>query len=109
LIFSPVRTSRYAKDRLVLDFIVLLDWLAVQPRAYSKRKYYLGGSFGESEGFVIVNKSNDIGDYAEYKVVIYKEGISFPALKLVSPNNRKGVLIYGRFRFCYNLVFFKQS
>ena len=109
LTFSPVRTAGYAEDRPVLHFIVPLDWLAVQPRAYSKRKYHSGGDFGESEGFVIASKSNDMGDYAEHGVVVHKEGIGFPALESISPSGREGVLTHGRFRFCRDLVFFKRS
>jgi len=76
---------------------------------YFKLKYYSGGNFKESESFIIANKNNDIKDYVKYKVIIYKEGISFPTLKSISPSGKEGVLTYGRFRFYRNLIFFKRS
>ncbi len=74
-----VRTAGCAEDGLVLHRLVPLDGLAVQPRAYPKRKDHSRGDIRDPEGAVIASKSNDMGDHAEHWIVVHKEGIGFPA------------------------------
>ena len=65
----------------MLHIIVPLDWLAVHPRAHPKRKNHSRGNIREPKGLIIASKSDDMGDHAEHWVVVYEEGIGFPALE----------------------------
>ena len=55
-----------------------LDWLAVEPRPYPEREYHSRSYIGNSEGFVIASEGDDVGDHAEDRIIVHKEGKDFP-------------------------------
>jgi len=50
-----------------------------------------------------------MGDDAEHRIVVEKEGIGFPAWESASRRDRKWVLSHDLFRFCRDLVFLRRS
>ena len=54
-----------------------LDWLAVEPRPYPERKHHSRSYIGDSEGIVIASEGDDVGDHAEDRIIVHKEGIGF--------------------------------
>lgn len=85
---------KYIKDKLIFYFIISLNQLAVEPDLYPECEYHSRGNIRELKDFIITDKSNNVRNHTEDKIVIYKKNIDFLIEKLDHLLNKKNNFLF---------------